>query len=324
MRQAIPVGIGAGLAAAAFYLLVVSYPVTSMVLLYVAPLPLFIAGLGWGGTTAAIGVFFGAGLVALANDPRVAMSFLANVGVTPVCLSYLALLSRLPARHHAGGAGRNHEEARQWYPEGRLVLWAAAFAAGLVSLGIILSASSAEIFYRSLSDLILRIVAAAPKTANDPTPNMGADFNPAIAVLARLVPLASAALWLVAMLVNLWLAARILTLSGRQSRPFAPFHSLTLPPQTGLALALAVALACLASGMTALIAGIVAAVTVTAFAIQGLAVCHAVTLSRTTRPILLAGLYIALLVFNWIAILALACLGVIETVSGLRRHWCSP
>ena len=323
MRQAIPVGIGAGLAAAAFYLPVVSYPVTSMMLLYVAPLPLFIAGLGWGGTTAAIGVFFGAGLVALASDPRAAISFLANIGVTPVCLSYLALLSRLPARHQAG-AGRNREQARQWYPEGRLVLWAAAFAAGLVSLGIILSASSAEIFYRSLSDLILRVVAAVPKTANNPTANMETDFNLAVAALARLVPLVSASLWLMAMLVNLWLAARILTLSGRQSRPFAPFHSLTLPLQTGLALALAVALACLASGMTALIAGIVAAVTVTAFAIQGLAVCHAVTLSRTTRPILLAGLYIALLVFNWIAILALACLGVIETVSGLRRHWCSP
>ncbi|QPC44687.1 DUF2232 domain-containing protein [Kaustia mangrovi] len=323
MRQFLLIGIGAGLAAAALYSTVITYSLVSVLLFYLAPLPLFIAGLGWGAVTAGIGALTGTGALAILADYRIGLLFLLSAGVAPVALSHLALLSRPAAGGETDTDGNDGTGtgAREWYPEGRLVLWAATLAGVLVSFSIFLVGTGAESFYRALREIITEIMKAQPAFQGEITAGSDAEVEAAITLLVHMIPPASAVLWLVATLANLWLATRVLKMSGREPRPWAPFSALDFPPQATIALGLVIVLALLTTGTLALISGIFAAVAITVFAILGLAVVHALTQGSGARPALLAGLYAIVLLFNWIAVIALAGLGLAEAAFGVRNRW---
>src|SRR5712671_5116922 len=124
MTQIALIGIGAGAAAALLFGSVTSGVGFSVILFYLAPLPIMIVALGWShwaGLTAAVaaaamlgGVF---GILFLGT-------FLASVGAPAWWLGYLALLGRPVANGWAA-----HME---WYPPGRLVLSAAIVGAAVV------------------------------------------------------------------------------------------------------------------------------------------------------------------------------------------------
>ncbi|TMJ88435.1 MAG: DUF2232 domain-containing protein, partial [Alphaproteobacteria bacterium] len=115
MIQVVLVGLGAGAAAALMFASVVSGSIAATFLFYLAPLPIFIAALGWNHLAGLI-----AAAVATAAVTIVSATFFMAVAVVAFgawWLGYSALLAR-PASN--GGAG-----ALEWYPAGRLVLWAA-------------------------------------------------------------------------------------------------------------------------------------------------------------------------------------------------------
>src|SRR6185312_14782225 len=114
------IGIGAGAAAALLFASVTSGSVLSVLLFYVAPLPMMIAGLGWSHWSALIGALTGALAIAALFGPVFFLGFLASAGLPAWWLSYLTMLARPAAA--TGNAG---DPALEWYPPGQLVMWAA-------------------------------------------------------------------------------------------------------------------------------------------------------------------------------------------------------
>jgi hypothetical protein len=290
MMQIVLVGLGAGAAAALLFASVVSGSIAAIFLFYLAPLPILIAALGWShlagliaaaSATAAVGLVSGHFFVAV---PVIAFG--------AWWLGYLALLAR-PA---ANGGG----DALDWYPVGRLVLWAAVIGTLVVAAAVPNFGTDQESLQAGLRKTYERIL-------NEPS---------LVDVLVVAVPPAAAVFSTITNLLNLWLAARVVKISGRLTRPWPDLAALTLPASAAGLLAAAIAGSFLPD-LAGILSGAFAASLLMAFAILGLAVMHVITRGMNSRGVVLAGLYATTVVFTW-PILAISILGLAETVLNIR------
>src|SRR5262245_5375065 len=215
MMQIVLVGLGAGAAAALLFASVASGSMAAVFLFYLAPLPILIAALGWS---------HWAGLIAAALATLVVgiLSGFLFIAVPVIAfgawwLGYLALLARPVA--NGGGTGL------EWYPVGRLVLWAAVIgtliaAAFIANFGTDQASLQAELrktyerFLRDQSRVDLLVMAAPP----------------AAAVFTTIINLC-----------NLWLAARAVKVSSRLNRPWPDISAMALPASALGLLAVAIA-----------------------------------------------------------------------------------
>jgi hypothetical protein len=227
-------------------------------------------------------------------------------------LSWLALRSR-PADEAPPLEGEPQVNGRQWYPEGRLVLWAAVIAAALTSLGMLLIGASADSFRASLEDQVGQVLTAMGEEVE------GDELDQMVSVIAFMLPIAAASIWLLATLVNMKLGARILAAFDRSPRPWARFGALTFPRRAVWLLPAALA-ASMLPGMAGVIGTVFAAAMLTAFALAGLAVLHGLTEGMAARAPLLGGLYLALILLNWLLLLPLAMLTMLDMAFGMRAR----
>ena len=303
-----------GLAAALLHASVLTLTPLSALLFYLAPLPLFIVGFSGGWVTAAISAAVGGGVLAGLSGGKAGLFFLIASAAGPVILTRLALIHR-PAT--AGGSeGEAAHGGVEWYPEGRLLLWAAVLAGALLTLVILLIGPDAESFRAALKELSAKF---AEPLLKDMPAQQRPGFAQLVDFLAVLAPVASAAALLVALMANMLLASRLLKTFGMSLRPWAPFSSLAFPRLAGVALAGAGALS-LMPGTAGLIGSVYAAPLCTAFAILGLAVIHYLLLNHSARVPLLAGLYAVLILLSWIVMVPLIALGVAELGFNLRAR----
>jgi Predicted membrane protein (DUF2232) len=287
----------------------------SALLFHIAPLPLFIAGLSQGWIAAAAGGIIGALALGGLWGAKTGLFFVLATAIGPVLLARLALKNR-PAQGPAS-EGEATGGGAQWYPEGRLLLWAAGMAGALLTLVILALGPDAESFKSTLKQAAGQLTQSL--SANVPADRQG-EFQRFLDVLVLLAPAASACAWLVAMMINLLLAARIVAASRVSLRPWAPFSSLAFPRSSGLALAAACGLS-LMPGTAGLVGMVFAAPLLTAFAILGLAVIHHLLLGHAARVPLLAGLYGVLILLSWILVLPLIALGLAELGLKLRARF---
>ncbi len=313
MVQFAIVGIGAGVAAALLFASVTSGIWLSVPLFYLAPLPIMIAGLGWSHWAALIASLTGALTLGTVFGVVFLFAFLAGAGIPAWWLGYLAMLAR-PAT--ANGAGGQQESALEWYPPGRLVIWAALLATLVVIVAIPNFGTDAESFragLRGALNTVLRAEIAAPADAPS---GMPARADRLIEFLVSAIPLAAAVLATITNLFNLWLAARIVKFSGRLARPWPQLSGLRFPPLLTAALAFAVALS-FVDGLLGIVAAIASASLLLAYGLLGFAVLHAITQGLRIRPFLLGLTYAAVFLIGW-PILALCLLGLIDTAIDLR------
>src|SRR6266699_5031995 len=295
MLQIVLVGVAAGLAAALLFASLVSGSLFSFLLFYLAPLPLMIAGLGWSHVAALV-----AALVAVAGLAAAFGGFL-----------FAAFLAR-PASADPEGL--------QWYPIERLVLWAALLGALGIILAIPMFGTDAEGFRAGLRHALDRLLGVGTNAASD-APRMLPGISDAewyLDVLVIATPLAAAVVLTVTSLANLWLAGRIVKLSGRLKRPW-PDLGATILPRSAPALLAAAAVGMLAGDLFGIAAGVLTASLLTAYALVGLAVLHATTRGINGRGFVLAGIYAAVAVFGWPALL-LSLLGLADLALDFRRR----
>jgi hypothetical protein len=304
----------AGVAAAALHASIVMLTPLAAVLFYLAPLPLFIVGLGYGPVSAAVGAAAGAAAIGSLWGLKAGVFFAISSALGPVILCRLALISRRSAgsRHEGEAVDRGIE----WYPEGRLTLWTALFAGAVLTLVIVMVGPDAENFRATLKDLSTRF---AEPLLKDLPEQQRPGFAQMIDFLVMLAPAASAAAWFAAMTINLLLAARLVTRWGISLRPWAAFSSLAFPRKACLAVA-AFGVASMLPGTAGLIGSVYAAPFCAAFALLGLAVIHHLLLRHPARTSLLAGLYAALILLSWLVVLPLIALGIVETGFNLRAR----
>jgi len=313
----IVIAIVAGLASAVLHASVLVPSVISIVLFYLAPLPLFIAGLGWGPVVAAFGGLIGAAAMSVPAGLKGGVFFALSAGAAPFILSRLALINR-PAQQALSveTEGEIADHGVQWYPEGRLVLWSAVMAAVLMSATIFLTGPDAASFQTLVRQSVVRVFDVVFE--NQPgVPR--ADLDKLIEFFVFALPMIAASIWLIATLANLWLAARILRKAGKSLRPWARFSNLAFPRRAGLALCVA-CLATLLPGTAGLIGWVFASAMMTAFVLLGLAVLHWLSDASPMRVLLLGALYLTLIVLNWLVYVPLVAIALADMMFGIRRR----
>ena len=140
------------------------------------------------------------------------------------------------------------------------------------------------------------------------------------ALLVRVMPGAAAMSWQLMMLVNLWLAGRVLRTSGRLTRPWPMLQALELPVAATGALAVALVVAFGATGLPALVATGFAGALLMAHAVLGLAVLHWITWGRPNRGLVLTAAYTGAVLFAPYGTVPVALLGLFEPLARLRRR----
>lgn len=300
MMQIALIAIGAGTAAALLFASVASGSIFATFLFYLAPLPIMIAGLGWSHWAGLIAALGAASALGAILGFYFFAAFLVGAGIPAWWLAYLALLARpVPP----GGV--------EWYPIGRLALWAAILGTAVVLIAIPnfgTDKESVQAGLRSAFERAMRLPdAGAPGRA---------DIERLIDLFVAAIPPAAAVLTTLLNVINLWLAGRIVRVSGRLRRPWPDLTTLSLPPYAPWLLAAAVAGSFLPD-LFGLLSGVLAASLLMIFAILGFAVLHAITRGMGNRGLALAGAYAAVVVFGW-PVLGMALLGLAEMAFNLR------
>jgi hypothetical protein len=302
------IGIGAGAATALLFASVASGSPLSVLLFYLAPLPILLAALGWSHWAALIAaVFASAGLAAVFTSYFFIM-FLIGVGLPAWWLGYLTLLAR-PVEGAPDGL--------EWYPVGHLVVWAAILGAGVVVAGMLHFGTDEESFRASLRSFMERMLRGGPRTPTLPTElPKGVDMGRVIDFLVVALPPTAAVVTTITNLLNLWLASRVARISGRLRRPPSELASMLFPAYAPALIAAAVAVSFI-PGLIGSFGTVFTASLLMAYAILGLAVMHAITRGMASRPFALGGLYAVLIFFGW-PVLILSMLGLADTAFNIR------
>jgi hypothetical protein len=313
MMTIVLIALAAGSASALMFASIISGALISLVLFYLAPLPLMVAALGWGPLSATIGGIAAAtGLGAIFGLPY-CLAFVLTVALPAWWLGHLALLGRpVPAAASAGNGAAPVAPAMEWYPVGRILLWTAGFAALTTIAAMLTLGSDAAAISGALRRGLLRIVGA-----QDSAP--AANIEQFVDALAAIAPAAASIVAMMTLTLNLWLAAKITATSGRLHRPWPDMRSAALPAMTLVALSLAMAF-CFAGGLFAMLGQIASAALMMAYALIGFAVLHTLTLAMKGRALWLSGTYAAVLVIGW-PVLAMVALGLADAVFGFRQRY---
>jgi hypothetical protein len=310
---AIPViALAAGAASALMFASIISGALISLVLFYLAPLPLMVAALGWGPLAATIGGITAATGLGLIFGLPYCIAFAITVALPAWWLGHLALLGRPVANVASGNGAAPVAPALEWYPVGRILLWIAGFAILTTIAALLTLGSDAEAITGALRRGLLRML--GPRDAES-----AGDVERWVDALVVVAPAAAATVAMMTLTLNLWLAAKITATSARLHRPWPDLRSAALPPMTLVALSIALAF-CFAGGLPALLAQIVATALMMAYAFTGFAVLHTLTLALKSRAFLLSCIYVIVMMFGW-PVLAMVALGVTDAVFGIRQRY---
>ena len=312
----IVVSVIAGLASAAMAASVLSPSLISFVLFYLSPLPLFMAGLGWGPVSVAVAGAVGLVVVAILLGGDVAILFACSSVLAPVLFTRLALINRQPSTSAPAGEGEAIDQGIEWYPEGRLVLWSAGLAVGLLTLALVAVGPDPESYRAVVTEQIEKTFSEAARQMPDVDESKLKD---AATMLVSILPAATASVWFLVILFNFWAGSRLVAASGHALRPWAPFHRLAFPRTSLIALAAFAGLALL-PGIVGMIASAGFVVFLVAFTVLGLAVVHGLTLGNPMRGFMLASLYVVLAVMGGVLVLPLAGLAIMDMFMGLRTR----
>ena len=306
-QKPLVIAAGAGLASALLFAASAQGAGPSLILAYVTPLPIMIATLGFGHATgllaagvAACGLAFYLGLLP-------ALFFALLLGFPSWLLPYLALLARpLPT------PAQGQPALVLWYPIGRVVAWGAAIVVAVIlTMGglLILRSGGFEPAVTYFAGRLDTIVGQAPSQEL-----MGATTARRIVQVLPVLMAASAFLML---MVNLWLAGRIVERSSLLGRPWPPLPENYRLPKVAIAVLVVAGLAAFAGGAPRVAGGVVAAAFGMAFVFQGLAAAHALTRGLAARPMILLAIYV-ITVAIVPSLVALAVIGIVDCLMPFR------
>jgi hypothetical protein len=306
------IGLAAGCASALMFASIISGALISLLLFYLAPLPLMVAALGWGPIAATIGgIVAASGLGAIFGLPY-CIAFAITVAVPAWWLGHLSLLGRPLPGAAAGNGSAPAAPQLEWYPVGRILLWIAGFAALATIAAMLTLGTDAETITNSLRRGLSRILGARDAASSG-------DIERWVAALAIVAPAAATIVAMLTLTLNLWLAGKITATSGRLHRLWPDLKSAELPPMTLVALSVALAF-CFIGGLAAMFAQIATTALMMAYGLTGFAVLHTLTLALKSRVFWLCCAYAVVITFGW-PMLAMIALGLADAVFGLRQRY---
>ena len=220
------IAIAAGCASALMFASIISGALISLLLFYLAPLPLMVAAIGWGPLSAIIGGIGAAiGLGAIFGLPY-CIAFVIMVALPACWLGHLALLGRPVTNGISSGNGASPVAPDlEWYPVGRILLWVTGFAALTTMAALLTLGTDADTITGTLRRGLLRIIGSSDAAS-------AGEIEQFIDALVTIAPAAAAIVAMMTLTLNLWLAAKITATSGRLHRPWPDLKSTALPPMT--------------------------------------------------------------------------------------------
>lgn len=288
--RSIGIGVLAGLAAALLSIGVIIESSMAIVLYFLAPLPIFIAALGWGTGAGAVAAVAAAVAVGVFASPLSGLAMALVTALPAIACAYMAGLAR-PAEELGGEAGKF-----VWFPLSAM-LWRLTLIAAAVTivLGVIIGFNEALI--RDLSREMVSLLGES-----DPSLAQNSEIAPQLAqFLLAMLPVSSAALMVVTLTANLYIALRLTALSQRLARPRDDWPSgLRMPPVAVVVFIAAVA-ASFAPGSLGHIAAAISGALGAGFMLAGFAAFHYRTRGRTWRPVALWFAYVATALFGFVA-----------------------
>lgn len=323
----VSVGVAAGVCSALLFVAGAGGPVLLALLLFMlAPLPLFLAGLGWGPQAIVCSGAAGMATSAIVQGPRLAAIYVIALAVPVAIVCWLAHLRRpgpQPAPQAAtpesqtGPSQTVSPPALEWFSAGDLLAWMAIMAGCIALISLLSIGTDAATVTQTARALLERQMKNWSSLGGR---TLSTDEIEAItAVFVRLLPAATAMSWLFMMLLNLWLAGRVLRTSGRLFRSWPQIAGLELPSWLSIALAAALSISFL-SGYPALVAGGFASAFVTVYAAAGLAVLHWISYGKANRPFTLIAAYVSALMLAPYGTLPIAVVGLLEPWLRLRSR----
>lgn len=276
-----------------------------IILVYLAPLPLLLAGLGLGAQAAMIAGLAGFMISGLMGGVMAAGLY-AVIDAMPVWLAVSLLLFRKTANG-----------VEQWFSLGPVVAW-------LSLMGAIILGVSAMTFLGGGFGFEAAVSAHLSNAFNIMAPLIPEETrSELVALMAPLFPGTVGSSWVVMMIINTALAQAILTRRGWNMRPSPALADLTLPHWTSWLVVGAATLALLGQGQMEYMGRNLAMVLAAPFFFQGLSVVHYAARYVTFPGTLLAFSYFVLLVSGWALLLAVG-IGMIEQWAGLRIRFTGP
>ncbi len=272
-------------------------------LIYLAPFPLFLAGLGLGLAAAMVAALVGLAGVIVVGGGTLALPYGVAAVVAPLLVVRQAMLRR------TDGAGRT-----EWYPPGLVLGWLTAVAVGGLAAAAWLLPAHPE----GLEGLVREQVIAGLEALGVVEPSVR---DTLLALWVPFLPAMLGAAWIVVSVVNAVAAQWLLVRTGRNLRPSPAYQAVSVQDWVAGALVAAVMTAALAEGSLAYLALNLAAVLLVPFVFQGLAWVHGAARRRPNSGLLLALFYgVFFLMFGW-AVVAVAGLGLVRHWTKLRRRF---
>jgi hypothetical protein len=298
-------GAGAGLVSSALFASAITGTPIAGLLFYLAPLPICLAGLGWGTVAGIAAGAAGTLVTAAVLGPGLGLLFALALGLPLATLCYFALLSRQNAN-----TGQDSVAAVEWYPIGRLVGWAAIIGGLLAGVMMLYLGHDTESYREAIKDALQK---SALKDQFDE-----AAIASLSTVAARGLPALFGISWMIIALFNLWLGGVIVEASGRALRPWPKLDDIEVPSAFFLAFTASLVFS-FVPGLVGLIATGFAGALLFAYVLQGLSVLHAYTRGMPFRGALLASIYLGILLLGWLAIV-IAIIGLSEPMLRLRER----
>lgn len=297
------VGIGAGLVSALLFGVVVTGSPLAMMLSFIAPLPIFIAALGWNHRCGLIATIAGGLGLGAALTPQAGIAFSLGWALPAWWLAYLALL------------GRPTATGMEWYPLGRLLLWIAGTAALITLVGVIaIGDGSYEGYQAVIQQLFQQFLSTREQPQGGPGPSEITSF-----ILSAL-PFFFAFNFTLVLVLNIWLAARVVKVSERLPRPWPYIPGLAMP-KIALGLLAASIVVCFAPGFVGAFGMALTGALLATCALQGLAFIHDVSRGRPGRSFLLSTLYVITFLASSLVMPLLALLGLADVAFTLRNRF---
>jgi hypothetical protein len=309
------VSVVCGVLAAGPYLLVLTGSTVSMILVYLAQLPLFAAGL-WLGTGASASAGFVAALILAGSGSLLAAALFAALNVVPVVLLVRqSLLARAGPRNAVDGNALDGNAVDgntvEWYPPGLMTAWLTGLglAAAVVTFVFLGGPQATQAALREA------LAPALDRHRGELPP----ELDELLTFIAFILPGIVATSWMVMTATNGSLAQGLLARFGASWRPSPDLAALGLPMWIPALLAFAAASTFF--GGTARFIGVnVLIVLAVPFCLAGLAVLHTVA-RRFPRPaVTLVTFYLLAGVLGW-PLLLIALLGLLDSPLGLRRRF---
>jgi hypothetical protein len=308
--------VAAGLASAAAAMAFLSGSFATIGFVYLAPLPMLMAGLAFGPRAAAIAALSGVLALGFIGGTVLAGTFAAAQGLPTWAVVKLALM----VHPHAPGAGARPGEAPAatggsaqgaWMAPGWIVsaLTVVAAAMILVAAGLVSDVGLSGYVADYLGQ-VLSIVAPGLDAANR---------GLFIQKFLPLFPTAVAAIWVLMVTVNAVIAQGLLVRLGHNRRPSPDYAGLDLPMWLSWPLVGAAVMALFGPGEWEYLGRNLVMVLALPYFLLGLAVFHTLARRVASTKALLVAFYLVIMISVWAAVVV-AGIGVVEQWYGLRNR----